>query len=54
MKKYPCGMSCKLPRFCKDKECKTCILAEIEAEKKSGVTDNNVGSKLEGGVPDAD
>ena len=50
MKVYPCGMSCKLPRFCKDKECKTCILAEIEAEKKGGVADNNVGSNLKRGV----
>ena len=26
MKKLPCGMSWKLPNFCKDKKCEYCVL----------------------------
>ena len=33
MKKLPCGMAWKLPRFCKDKKCSECVLNK-ETEKK--------------------
>ena len=29
-KKHPCGMSQKLSRFCKDRDCKTCTLNETD------------------------
>lgn len=38
-KKYPCGMSQKLPMFCKDRDCRTCVLKETDkkfAKTKGG------------------
>lgn len=44
-KKYPCGMCQKLPRFCKDRDCKTCTLNETGKKLPEMKERNKDGAK---------